>query len=353
MALIVVTGPPAAGKTTYVAERAKPGDIRIDLDHIANTLAGVDVDNHEHEAHILTVAKAARQAAIDTAIKQDCDVWLIHTNPSSKQLNDYQAQGAIIHTIDPGKDVVMKRCKAERPKGSLFAAAKWYDQHQASTLTVHSYAIGKTRPGTGLHLDARSLPNPYSEPGLRMLNGTNTRVKNWLRQKPEVQAFITDAIHRIDTTSPVHVWVGCSAGKHRSVYIAEQLAGHYNAPVEHHELTAGGGGKPQSTHERGYGARHQRQRAHLMRKHKDGTACSWCGQPMFKDPKRNFDGAPLEAEHSSPQKYAQDKQANLADELLHRRCNRSKGARTSKPEPPSAPVGASEGFEWGNVSIGD
>lgn len=109
VALIVVTGPPAAGKTTYIAEHAKPGDIRIDLDHIANTLAGEDMDNHEHEAHILTVAKAARRAAIDAAIKQDCTVWLIHTKPTPKQLNDYEAQGAVIHTIDPGKGTVMKR----------------------------------------------------------------------------------------------------------------------------------------------------------------------------------------------------------------------------------------------------
>lgn len=128
MVLTVVTGPPAAGKTTFVAEHAKPGDIRIDLDHIANTLAGEDQDSHEHAAHILTVAKAARQAAIDTAIKQDCTVWLIHTKPTTKQLDEYQALGATIHVVDPGKDVVMKRCKSERPKGSLFAAAKWYDK---------------------------------------------------------------------------------------------------------------------------------------------------------------------------------------------------------------------------------
>ena len=60
-------------------------------------------------------------------MKQDCDVWLIHTKPTPNQLDNYRAMGATIHEIDPGKDVVMKRCKAERPKGSLIAAAKWYD----------------------------------------------------------------------------------------------------------------------------------------------------------------------------------------------------------------------------------
>lgn len=142
MALIVVTGPPAAGKTTYIREHAKPGDIRIDLDHLANTLAGTSVDNHEHAPHILTVAKAARQAAIDAATKQDCTVWLIHTKPTAKQLNDYQAMGAVIHEIDPGKDTVMKRCKQERPKGSLIAAAKWYDKQGKGKKSTHERGYG-------------------------------------------------------------------------------------------------------------------------------------------------------------------------------------------------------------------
>lgn len=140
--LHVVTGPPAAGKTTYVAEHAKPGDVRIDLDHLANTLAGTDVDNHEHAAHILTIAKAARQAAIDAAMKQDCAVWLIHTKPTPKQLDSYRDLGATTHKIDPGKDVVMKRCKTQRPKSSLIAAAKWYD----TTATHRHLATRKKKP---------------------------------------------------------------------------------------------------------------------------------------------------------------------------------------------------------------
>ena len=238
VALIVVTGPPAAGKTTYVAEHAKPGDIRIDLDHLANTLAGEDQDNHEHAAHILTVAKAARQAAIDAAIKQDCDVWLIHTKPTTKQLDNYRDLGATIHVVDPGKDVVMKRCKRERPKGALFAAAKWYDN------------------------------------------------------KPTAK---------------------------------------------------------KSTHERGYGHQHQRQRRKLMAQLKDGSPCPECGKPMYKTADKNFDGAALEADHGpgSALKYAQDKQRTKATRLLHRTCNRSGGAwdrpRSAKP---TGGETTGQGFIW-------
>lgn len=213
MVLIVVTGPPAAGKTTYIREHAKPGDIRIDLDHIANTLAGEDQGNHEHAAHILTVAKAARQAVIDAAIKQDCDVWLIHTKPTPKQLDDYQALGAVIHEIDPGKDVVMKRCKEQRPRGSLFAAAKWYDV--------------KSKPATK-------------------------------KKKPNFR-------------------------------------------------------------ERGYSYHdHDLPRKRLLIALKDGTPCWWCGLPMHKDKKRNWDGWALAADHSNPHGA---KNGEQPDRLLHGRCN--------------------------------
>ncbi len=41
--LRIINGPPAAGKTTFVREHAQHGDIIIDLDHIANALAGKSI----------------------------------------------------------------------------------------------------------------------------------------------------------------------------------------------------------------------------------------------------------------------------------------------------------------------
>lgn len=131
MTIHIVTGPPAAGKSTFARENAAEGDIIIDLDHIANTLAGKPFENHEHAGDVLAVARAARLAAIETAIARKATVWLIHTNPSDKQLAEYKRQGATFHDIDPGKKVVMARCKQERPQGAAIAAAKWYDERKA------------------------------------------------------------------------------------------------------------------------------------------------------------------------------------------------------------------------------
>jgi len=126
--LYLVTGPPASGKTTWVREQARHGDIVIDYDTIAAVLTPAGGDPYDMPAHIKAVTKAARQAAIDaaTAYANTTDVYLIHSMPSTKLLDHYKARGAQVVTIDPGEDVVIARCKRERPWRMTQAAKQWY-----------------------------------------------------------------------------------------------------------------------------------------------------------------------------------------------------------------------------------
>lgn len=135
MTLYLVTGPPASGKTTWVAEHAKPGDITIDYDKIAAVLTPTIGECHDQPAHIKAVTKAARQAAIDAALtlSSTVDVYVIHAMPSATLLNRYTARGAQVITIDPGEDVVLERCKAERPWQMVQAAKKWYRPDEPTT----------------------------------------------------------------------------------------------------------------------------------------------------------------------------------------------------------------------------
>lgn len=145
--VVIVTGPPAAGKSTYIREHRKPGDVTIDYDEIANTLAGLQPANHEHQAHIKRVTKAARQAAIDAALGSKDGthtVWIIHSTPSANLLDKYRAAGAEIITIDPGKTTVMARCKDQRPKHMLKVAATWYDKQNKGTKTTTQRGYGHT-----------------------------------------------------------------------------------------------------------------------------------------------------------------------------------------------------------------
>lgn len=128
MTLYLITGPPAAGKTTYVKEHAKHGDIVIDHDALASVLT-VDCDPHDPPNHIKQVVKAARRAAIDVAIQhsQTVDVYVIHSMPSANLVNHYLAHDAQIVTIDPGQDVVLQRVKRMRPRQMIVAAQQWYE----------------------------------------------------------------------------------------------------------------------------------------------------------------------------------------------------------------------------------
>ncbi len=142
MALYLVIGPPAGGKSTYVRQHAKPGDITIDYDALACTLSMPGVDPHDHPDHVKQVTKAARQTAIDTALTLShlVDVYVIHSTPSTALLAKYKAHGAQVVTIDPGYDVVMARAKAERPWRIQQAVKKWYrEQDSDDDLTVDDH----------------------------------------------------------------------------------------------------------------------------------------------------------------------------------------------------------------------
>jgi hypothetical protein len=125
--LYVVTGPPAAGKSTWVRERAKHGDITVDFDALASTLTPPG-ESHLYPEHVRTVAMAARNAAKDTAVAMSrlVDVYIIHSTPTAKQLGWYERQGAEVITIDPGQDVVLERCRTQRPAHMVEVARDWY-----------------------------------------------------------------------------------------------------------------------------------------------------------------------------------------------------------------------------------
>lgn len=126
--LYVVTGPPAAGKSTWVRQHARHGDITIDYDTLAAAITPPGDNAHDHPRHIKAVTRSARQAAIDTALTlcADVDVYLIHTQPSPDLLATYAQLGAEIVTVDPGIDTTLARARTERPTSTSGAVKQWY-----------------------------------------------------------------------------------------------------------------------------------------------------------------------------------------------------------------------------------
>ena len=104
----------------------------------------------------------------------------------------------------------------------------------ALTLVFESFAFKRGIPlAADFVFDVRMLPNPHYDPALRPLTGRDAPVAAFLAAQPEVQRmqrhiedFLRawlDALAR-DHRSYVTVAIGCTGGKHRSVFLVEQLA---------------------------------------------------------------------------------------------------------------------------------
>lgn len=136
-AVVVVTGPPTAGKTTHIREWAQRGDVVIDLDRLAAALSA-DEPGHDAPDHVRHVAIGARAAAIERAarLREPVTVWLVHSVPTPDQLAEYRAHRWHVEVIDPGVDVVMARLEAaHRSTAAREAARKWYAQRSRHTHT--------------------------------------------------------------------------------------------------------------------------------------------------------------------------------------------------------------------------
>jgi len=101
-------------------------------------------------------------------------------------------------------------------------------------LTFESFAFKEGVPrDADLVFDVRCLPNPHYNPTLRPLTGKDEPVATWLKSFADVEQMVSDIEDFIrkwlpryteDTRSYLTVAIGCTGGKHRSVYIVETLA---------------------------------------------------------------------------------------------------------------------------------
>ncbi|CAJ0993369.1 RNase adapter RapZ [Pantoea sp. Nvir] len=86
--------------------------------------------------------------------------------------------------------------------------------------------------------DVRFLPNPHWDPKLQTMTGLDRPVITFLEQHIEVNQFIYQTRNYLELWLPMletnnrsylTIAIGCTGGKHRSVYIAEQLADYFRS----------------------------------------------------------------------------------------------------------------------------
>jgi UPF0042 nucleotide-binding protein len=86
--------------------------------------------------------------------------------------------------------------------------------------------------------DVRFLPNPHYDPVLQPLTGNDPAVAAMLESGSDLAPFLERLFALIDFTLPrvraegksqLTLAVGCTGGRHRSVYVAHRLADHIAA----------------------------------------------------------------------------------------------------------------------------
>lgn len=147
-------------------------------------------------------------------------------------LDPLRSQGQVIDTsgLTPGQLRAWVRDLVQADRSPL-------------VLTFESFAFKNGVPrDADMVFDVRCLPNPHYDPTLRPLTGRDQPVAAWLAGFDDVHQMISDIEGFIrkwlpryteDTRSYLTVAIGCTGGKHRSVYVVEALARQF---AEHTQL---------------------------------------------------------------------------------------------------------------------
>lgn len=130
-----------------------------------------------------------------------------------------------VHTL---RETIRRRV-SQRPRTGL-------------SLMFQSFGFGRGVPvDADFVFDVRCLPNPHWEPALRPLTGRDAAVMDWLAGNPDVGAMEDDLARHLGRWLPsflagnrsyLTVAVGCTGGRHRSVYLAERLATRFGTTGE-------------------------------------------------------------------------------------------------------------------------
>jgi RNase adapter protein RapZ len=107
------------------------------------------------------------------------------------------------------------------------------------SILLESFAYRRGVPADAdFVFDARCLPNPHWDPRLRPLSGRDGPIREYLDSQAMVSDFFVQVAHFLDNWLPcfesdnrsyVTIAIGCTGGRHRSVYMTERLAEHLRA----------------------------------------------------------------------------------------------------------------------------
>ncbi len=134
--IVLVTGPPLGGKSTYVKANALPGDVIIDYDDLATALGSDSRDRTMGWHGIINATRNAALREVQAGNVNADRVWIVSTNPNAAEMFPHHE----LIEINPGIDEVRRRTVgSDRTQPALDQQAKWFPGE----------SIGTRRPSKG------------------------------------------------------------------------------------------------------------------------------------------------------------------------------------------------------------
>lgn len=270
MKLIVISGRSGSGKTIALHVLEDLGYNCIDgvpfqlLEQLIDT---VDAKNNKI-AITLDIrnlpTKASEIEQLLTTLKQKVELEIIYLDAISNELIRRYSETRRFHPLSKQKLSLSQALELEKEllQPILDCAALTID---TTTLSIHnlnerikiylqgshksklllifkSFGFKYKRPQDADYIfDMRFLPNPHWIPGLKKHTGLEQPVKDYLDSHEIVKQTINQIENLFHSWLPyletsnrnyVTIAIGCTGGKHRSVYITEQIAARFKAKYQ-------------------------------------------------------------------------------------------------------------------------
>jgi UPF0042 nucleotide-binding protein len=225
---------------------------------IARLALVLDVRTHGPFGDVLAALDdlRAHDVGFELLFLEATDDAIVRRYSETRRRHPFEDQAHLADAIDAERrDLASLRAQASRIwdtsllnhaglKSRIVAAFGTPAGHAA--LTVHIVAFGYKY---GLPLDAdlvfdvRFLPNPFYIPELKEMVGTDEPVARYLASIPATGEFLRRVFDLVDFLVPLYIdegksrltiGIGCTGGRHRSVYVGNRLADHFGGRTDTH-----------------------------------------------------------------------------------------------------------------------
>ena len=276
MQLVLVSGLSGAGKSVALRVLEDGGYYCIDnlpANLLMETVDFLDEAGHDRAAVSIDARSAALAALpqhIEELRKRGADTRVLYLEANSSSLLRRFSETRRRHPLAADGSTLAEAIEKERqllagiaPLGSRIDTSdlqprvlqNWIRDQLgigagALTLLFESFSYKDGIPlDADWVLDCRMLPNPHYDPQLRPFTGADAPVIDYLKREASVQRWLDDVRVLLqrwlpeivrENRSHVTVAIGCTGGRHRSVFLAEELAksfrGDWRVLVRHRGL---------------------------------------------------------------------------------------------------------------------